>query len=138
MNLHAIFIFPSSYLHIFLLFFNIIKSIYTKGGIMKRVVIAAVALLLGLSVSAFAIEGSQPPKETAPNFEQMKADHLKKLEERMSSLQEEKACVQAANNQDGLKACRAKHKAEMREHRDDMRMRGGPGGPGSQVPPQVK
>ena len=106
---------------------------------MKRVVIAVVAALsLVLPVSAFAIEGSQSPKETAPNFEQMKADHLKKLEERMSSLQQEKACVQAANNQDGLMACRSKHKAEMREHRDDMRMRGGPGGPGSQVPPQVK
>jgi len=105
---------------------------------MKRVVIAVVALLLGLSVSAFAIEGTRPPKETVPNFEQMKADHLKKLEVRMSSLQQEKACVQVANNQDGLMACRSKHKAEMKEHRNDMRKRGGPGGPGGQVPPQVK
>ena len=105
---------------------------------MKRVVIAAVALLLGLSVSAFAIEGSQPPKETAPNFEQMKADHLQKLEVRISSLQQEKACVQASTNQEGLMACRSKHKAEMKEHRDDMRKRGGPGGPGGQVPPQGK
>jgi len=110
----------------------------TKGGIMKKVVIAVVALSLVLSVSAFAIEGSQPTKETAPNFEQMKADHLKKLEERMSSLQQEKACVQAANTQDELRACRAKHKAEMKEHRDDMRKRGRPGGPGGQVPPQLK
>jgi septal ring factor EnvC (AmiA/AmiB activator) len=106
---------------------------------MKRVVIAVVAALsLVLPVSAFAIEGSQPPKETAPNFEQMKVDHLKKLEERMSSLQQEKACVQAANNQDELRACRSKHKAEMKEHRDDMRKRGGTGGPGGQVPPPVK
>ena len=105
---------------------------------MIKVVIAVVALSLVLSVSAFAIEGSQPPKETAPNFEQMKVDHLKKLEERMSSLQQEKTCVQAANNQDDLMACRAKHKAEMKEHRDDMRKRGGPGGPGSQGPPQSK
>lgn len=105
---------------------------------MKRVLIAVVALSLVLSVSAFAIEGSQPPTETAPNFEQMKADHLKKLEDRMSSLQQEKVCVQAATNQDGLRACRAKHKAEMKEYRDDMRKRGGPGGLGGQVPPQVK
>jgi len=105
---------------------------------MKRVVIAVVALSLVLAVSAFAIEGTQPPKETAPNFEQLKADHLKKLEERMSSLQQEKACVQASTTQDGLRACRSKHKAEMKEHRDDMRKRGGPGGLGGQVPPQVK
>jgi len=32
---------------------------------MKRVVIAVVAISLVLPVSAFAIEGSQPPKETA-------------------------------------------------------------------------
>ena len=106
---------------------------------MKRAaIVAAVVLSLVFAVSAFAIEGSQPPGETAPNFEQMKVDHLKKLEERMSSLQQEKTCVQAANNQDDLMACRAKHKAEMKEHRDDMRKRGGPGGPGGQVPPPVK
>jgi hypothetical protein len=106
---------------------------------MKRAVIALVAALsLVLAVSAFAIEGTQPPKETVPNFEQMKADHLKKLEERITSLQQEKTCVQAAKNQDDLIACRSKHKAEMKEHRDEMRKRGGPGGPGGQVPPQFK
>jgi hypothetical protein len=85
---------------------------------------AVVALSLVLAVSAFAIEGSQP---TAPNFEQMKADHLKKIDDRMNSLTEEKVCVQAAKNQEELKACWMKHRSEMQQHRDDMRMRGGPG-----------
>jgi hypothetical protein len=102
---------------------------------MKKVVFAVVALSLIVAVSAFAIEGNQPPKETALNFEQLKADHLKKLEERMSSLQQEKTCVQAAKSQDDLWACRSKHKAEMKEHHDWMRKGGGPGG---QVPPQFK
>jgi hypothetical protein len=110
-----------------------------KGGIMRRVVIAvAAALSLVSAVPAFAIEASQPAQETVPNFEQMKTGHLKNLDERINSLQQEKICVQAAKNQDDLMACRAKHKAEMKEHRDEMGMRGGPGGPGGQVPHQVK
>jgi hypothetical protein len=68
----------------------------------------------------------------------MKAYHLKKLDERMNSLQQENACVQAAKNQDDLRACRSKHKAEMKEHRDDMRRRVVPGAPGAQIPPQGK
>ena len=106
---------------------------------MKRAVIAvAAALSLIFAGLAFAVEGIQPSAGTALNFEQLKADHLKKLEERMSSLQQEKTCVQAAKSQDDLWACRSKHKAEMKEHHDWMRKGGGPGGPGGQVPPQSK
>jgi hypothetical protein len=105
---------------------------------MRRGVIAVSTVLsLVFAVPAFAVDGTQPPKETAPTFEQIKADHLKKLDERLNSLQQERVCAQAAKNQDELRACRAKHKAEMKEHRDDMRMRG-PGGPGGPIPPPVK
>ena len=109
-----------------------------KGGIMKRVVIAVAAVVsLVFAVSAFAAD-IQPSAGTAPNFEQMKADHLKMLDDRINGLQEERACAQAAKNQDELRACRSKHKAEMKEHRDEMKKKGGPGGPGGQVPPQTK
>jgi len=74
-----------------------------KGGIMERaVIVAAVVLSLVFAVSVFAIESSQPPGATAPDFDQMKADLLKKLDDRMTSLQKEKVCVQAAKNQDDL------------------------------------
>lgn len=110
-----------------------------KGGIMKRVVIAVAAVLsLVLALPAFAIEGIQLPKETGINFEQMKADYLKKLDERVNSLQQEKTCVQAAKNRDDVKTCRSQHKAKMKDRRDDMRMRGGSDRPAGQVPPQVK
>ena len=115
---------------------------------MKKALAITMAILFTLSITSvtFAseekvappIEGSQPTKETGPHFEQMKADHLKKLDERMTSLQQEKTCVQAAKNQDDVMACRSKHKAEMKKHRDDMRQRVGPGGPGGQNPPQGK
>lgn len=106
---------------------------------MKRVVIAVAAVLsLVVALTAFAIEGIQPPKETGINFEQMKADHLKKLDERMNSLQQEKTCVDAAKNHDDLITCRSKHKADMKGYRDGMRKGGGPYGMGGQVPPPVK
>ena len=102
-----------------------------KGGIMKRVVIAVAAVVsLVFALTAFAVEGVQPPKETGVNFEQMKADHLKKLDARMNSLQQEKTCAQAAKNQDDLMTCRSKHKAEMKGNRDEMRKGGGPYGIG--------
>jgi hypothetical protein len=110
-----------------------------KGGIMKRVVIAVAAVVsLVFALTAFAVEGVQPPKETGINFEQMKADHLKKLDERMNSLQQEKTCAEAAKNHDDLMTCRSKHKADMKGHRDEMRKGGGPYSPGGQVPPPVK
>ncbi|MDQ7787997.1 MAG: hypothetical protein RDU01_10345 [Thermodesulfovibrionales bacterium] len=105
---------------------------------MKRVVVAVLALSLVVAVSAFAVEDTQSPKDTGLNFEQMKTNHMKKLDERTNSLQQEKTCVQAAKNQDDLMGCRSKHKADMKGRHDEMRMRDGSGGPGSAVPPQVK
>jgi hypothetical protein len=110
-----------------------------EGGIMKRApIVAAIVLSLVFAVSAFAIEGSEQLGQTAPNFEQMKADHLKKLDDRMTSLKKEKVCVEAAKNQDDLRVCRSAHRADMKENRDDMRKRGGHGGPGGHVPSQDK
>jgi len=111
----------------------------TKGGIMKRAVIAAVAVLsLIFAGLSFAVEGIQPSAETVPNFEKVKAYHLKRLDDRINSLQEEKACAEAAKNQDDLRTCISKHKAEMKGHGDQMGKRGGHGGPGGQVPPPIK
>ena len=102
---------------------------------MRRGVIAASAVLsLVFAAPVFAADGAQPPQATAPSFEQIKADHLKRLDERLNSLQQEKVCAQAAKNQDELRACRAKHKSDMKKQRNDMRMRG-PGGPGGTMPP---
>lgn len=105
---------------------------------MKRAVIAAAAALtMALAVPAFGIEGSQPTKQTEITFEQMKDNHLKKLEQRMKSLQEEKTCVQAAKDQTELRACRSKHRADMKPQRDEMRKGRGKMGPGGPPAPPV-
>jgi len=101
-----------------------------KGGIMKRGVIAAAAVLsMVFAVPVFAVEGTQPQPSTgaAPNFEQMKSDHLKRIDEKIKSLQEEKTCAEAAKNQNDLNACRKKA----------MRW-GAPGKPGGLFSPQMK
>ena len=104
---------------------------------MKRAVVGLVAALsLASALPVLAVEGTQSATGTAPNFEQMKADHLKRIDDRINSLQEEKVCVQAAKSREDLRACRSKHKAEMKDYRGKKRKGRGPGGPGSQVPPQ--
>ena len=110
---------------------------------MKRFV-TAVALTLALAVPAFAVEGVQPPKGPEPTYEQRKADILKRIDARISALQDERACVQATKNQDDLNACRDKFKAKAEQAREEMKKRNpqrrqqGPGGPGEQAPAKGK
>ena len=100
---------------------------------MKRVLIAAAVLSLVVVAPAFAADSGTAPKGQGMSFDERKADILKHLDTRMSDLQEEKACVQAAKNHDDLKACRQKHQAEM----DQMRGEHGQGGHmGGQPPTQ--
>lgn len=104
---------------------------------MKKAIISGVAALsLAVAVPIFAAEESQSSGDTTAQFERMKADHLRKIDERISSLQAERACAQAAKDPSELRTCRIKHKSEMRARSDEMRRRGGPGGPGGPTPPQ--
>jgi hypothetical protein len=100
---------------------------------MKKTLIAAVLLSLTFVVPAFAVEGDKPPTAPGQTFEQRQAHILKMLDERMAGLQEGKACVQAAKNDNDLKACREKQMSEMQGKRGEMRrehggMMGGPQG----------
>jgi Spy/CpxP family protein refolding chaperone len=108
------------------------KSLFGQGGIMKRALFAALLLSLALALPAFAVESNAPPnappKAPAANFDQRKAQILKHIDERNTKLQQEKDCVQAAKNDNDLKACREKFAPP--------RGPGGPRGPrGSGSPP---
>ncbi len=99
---------------------------------MKKALTAAALLSLAIAVPTFAIEGNQPPTASGQTFEQRQAKILKMFDERITSLQEGKACVQAAKNDSDLQACREKHVSEMKGKRGEMRpergMMGGPQG----------
>jgi hypothetical protein len=98
---------------------------------MKRTVIAA-ALLLAFAAPVIAVEGDQPPKPPGPNFENVKADILKRLDMQIASAQQTKACVQEAKKHEDIKGCMEKRKAEMQKLREEHRK---PGGPGAQQKP---
>ena len=74
--------------------------------------ITAIALLLATPV--FAVDSPQS-KGPDSNFEQRKANVLKHIDMRIVRNQEEKSCVQAAQNPDDLKACREKFKEDIRD-----------------------
>jgi hypothetical protein len=57
---------------------------------MKNAVVTVVVLSLVLAVSAFAIEGTQPSKETLLNIKQKKTDYLKRIDAQINSLQQKK------------------------------------------------
>jgi len=99
---------------------------------MIRAFLAAAIVASMFVVPVFAAESAPQQSTTAPTFEQRQAHMLKMIDERLSSLQAGKTCVQAAKSNDDLNACREKHMAEMREKRSEMqKYRGtGMGGPG--------
>jgi len=106
---------------------------------MKRVWIAVAVLSLVVAAAAFAADSGTAPQGPGKSFEEQKADILKHIDTRMSSLQEGKACVQAAKNHDDLRVCRQKHRAEMDQMRGEHGKgghMGGPGGMGGQPPRQ--
>ena len=82
---------------------------------MKSTIIAAVIVTL-FSVPVFAAD-STPQAKVGPNFEQHKAEIVKRIDARIARNQEEKACVQASTNHEAVKACRDKFKEEMKDHR---------------------
>lgn len=107
---------------------------------MKRALSAVALLSLVFAVQAFAVDGGNPATSSGKTFEQRQANILKMIDERIASMQEGRTCVQAAKNDEDIKACREKQMAKMKGKRGEMRhehgMMGGPeggmGGPGGQ------
>jgi hypothetical protein len=87
---------------------------------MKTAMIAAAVSIL-LAAPAFAADNAPQTKGPGPNFEQRKSEILKRIDERIARNQEEKACVQAAQNHNDIKACRDKFKSEFQEQRQKQR-----------------
>lgn len=104
---------------------------------MKGEVIAVAAVLsMAFTGPAFATEGMQSSIETASNFEQVKADYLKRLEDRMSRLQQEKTCIEEAQSQDDLRNCKWKNKGKRQRYRGKKKESEGSAGSVDQSTPQ--
>ena len=67
--------------------------------VFKRLVLAPVFLALG-----FAMAVAQTVPNTA-TFERRKAEQLRRVDQRITRLQQVRSCIQNADNEDAVKAC---------------------------------
>lgn len=86
-----------------------------------KVLLIAVSVSMLFAAQVFAVDAVSPPKGPGPNFEQHRAEILKRIDQRIARNQEEKTCIQAAKNHDDVKVCRDKFKAEAQEQRNKMK-----------------
>jgi len=100
---------------------------------MKRILVAAIFLSLVAIVPVFGADSGQPENANGQTFEQRQSHIMRMIDERIASLREAKTCIQAARNDDELRACKEKFMAELREQRGGMkRQRGMMDGPQGQ------
>ena len=71
-----------------------------------RAAVLTALISLSFAIPVFAMDEGQPPRGTGPNFEERKAEILKRIDERLTSLQQMKVCIQTARTSDDAKACR--------------------------------
>lgn len=76
----------------------------------KHITLVTAALTIIFATTAFALDTTAPSQDPAAQFEKMKADSLKKVDDRIKRLQEEKTCLEGATNHDDLINCRWKNK----------------------------
>jgi len=67
-----------------------------------------------LTVNVGSVFAASAPVE---NFAQRRAEALQRIDQRISNLQSQKSCVQAATDADALKNCRAKSRGDDRQRR---------------------
>ena len=89
---------------------------------MKKALIAAALLATAFTVPAWAADGNQPAgAQPRGDFKERKAQMLKHMDERISAMQQERKCVQAAKNEDDMRSCRERQRSMRESHRDEMR-----------------
>ena len=72
----------------------------------------AVALFV---IFAFNLKTGYSASASPTTFDQKKAEQLRRIDTRINHLQGERACVQAATTQDGIKNCRQQLKGDRQQ-----------------------
>lgn len=113
---------------------------------MKRALIAAAVLSLAFAAPVLAADAAKPAgkpaaegapapkagKEAGDNFGERKASLLKRIDDRINGMQNEKKCIKAAKNQDELRNCRGGRRGgDGEERRGRGKRRDGAGAPGA-------
>jgi hypothetical protein len=76
---------------------------------MKTTAIAA-AMIVACSTMVYAAGGESDSQGSGQNIAQKKSEILQHIDQRIANSTLEKACVQAAQSHDSLKACREKYR----------------------------
>ena len=74
-------------------------------------------LLVSLFVLNLGVGTGYTASASLANFEQRKAEQLRRLDQRMTHLRDERACIQEAMSQNAIKSCRDKFKVGNKERR---------------------
>jgi hypothetical protein len=72
---------------------------------MKKTLLAVVAASLLFARPAVAFDGGQAGQGPGAPFEERKAAILSRIDQRLATLQEVRACVSAATNPEAIRAC---------------------------------
>lgn len=83
----------------------------------KMLVMGALALV------SLTAHGEREAGRKGADFETRKAEMVKHLEERLAALQQHKACLQGAKDQEALRACQKTMMEHRRKMREGMRER---------------
>jgi len=74
--------------------------------------------LVSVFVFNFTVVGTgYAATKGAANFEQRKSERLRRLDQRIEHLRDERSCIQGATTQDDLKTCREKFNVGNKERR---------------------
>jgi len=92
---------------------------------MKKAFIGAIVITMAFALPGLAAENYQPQQARGPGLEARKAEVLKHIDERIAGIEQVRACVQAANCREDLRACKDKFGPPDRQ--------GGPAGQGRPV-----
>jgi len=88
---------------------------------MKRFIVILVAVLvaIALTIPAYAQKPAGAKPQGKKSIEDMKEKIISSIDERIKTLQEEKACVSAAQTHEDMKKCRKKLEKERKEFREE-------------------
>jgi len=90
---------------------------------MKKIIVILVAVIfaMGVTIPAYAENPAGAKPKGKMSVEDMKGKIISSIDERIKTLQEEKACVSAAQTHEDLRKCRESVKKERKEFREERK-----------------
>jgi hypothetical protein len=92
-------------------------SVYEINSVQLKSSIKSLLLLFSMGYLVCTMGTGYAASASPANFEQKKAEQLRRLDQRITNLRDERTCIQEATSQDAIKSCREKFKVGNRQGR---------------------